>query len=72
MAEIPFKVKDRVSFKPGPNSSSNVTGTVTGITEATGGRGGSSFLVAQGDDGKECKVRLGAATLATKLVTKAA
>jgi len=66
MAEIPFKVKDRVSFKPGPNSSSNVTGTVTGITAATGGRGGSAFLVVKGDDGKERKVRPGAATLVQK------
>jgi len=66
MAENPFKVNDRVTFKPGPNSSSRVTGTVTKIFPATGGRGGSIFLVVKDDEGTERKVRPGAATMAQK------
>lgn len=60
-----IKVGDRVKFRPGPRSNTKVSGTVKEITEKTGGKGGSSFLVVTCDDGKERKVRPGGATKIT-------
>jgi len=51
-----FKKGDRVSFKPGPKAKDNVTATVSAIEGA--------FLVTNGDDGKERRVRPGACTAA--------
>lgn len=61
-----FKKGDRVSFKPGPKAAGNVTGEVVGVTTATGGRGGSSYLVVKCDDGKERKARPGSCSPAGK------
>lgn len=50
------KVGDRVTFKPGPKATANVTAKVTGHD--------GPFLVTQDDAGKTRKVRAGAATKA--------
>lgn len=54
-----------VSFKPGPKSKSNMTGTVSAIVTSGEGRGKSTFLVVKCADGKDRKVRPGAATAVT-------
>ncbi len=54
-----FKNGDRVRFKPGPRSISEVEATVTGF--APGAFGG--MLVTKDDAGKERKMRPGACTL---------
>ncbi len=60
MSESSFKKNDRVTFRPGPKATSDVTGTVKSIDASGAGRGRSTFLTVACDDGKERKIRPGA------------
>lgn len=59
MAENPFKNGDRVRFRPGPNSKSDVEAVVIGNDPGTFG----GMVLTRDDAGKERKARYGACTL---------
>lgn len=59
-----FKIGQKVTFRAGPKSTSNTTGTVKKVLPAGSGRGNSAFLLVGCDDGKDRKVRPGAAKAA--------
>ena len=51
-----FKIRQEVSFKPGPRAAGNVTAKITGKSDC------GNFLITKDADGKVRKVRPGACT----------
>lgn len=61
-AQPGFAVGNRVAFRPG-TARVAVAGKIVKITPGAGGRGGSTFLTVECDDGKTRKCRPGSAEL---------
>lgn len=54
-----FKKGDRVSFRLGPRSNADATGTVTAVENTGVGRGRGIYLTVKCDDGETRKARPG-------------
>ena len=64
MTTTSFSNGARVAFKPGPRATATITGTVESTVTSGTGRGKATFLVVRCDDGRERKIRPGAARAA--------